>query len=185
MPQSRTARSGSPAHLRPRWASQTLALAVALALPVGLAAQDFKPEPPTARALAIKSQIAADLNAKPKRTKRQKTALWLMGIGSAVALAGYLEDSESRCRPGLEHSYLGYDCYADTPRELHYRGGNDDVVYGGVGLAILGLVIGMTGRKADDPEAFSMSFGPVAGEPGLGRPNGLAVSVSFRVGGRR
>jgi hypothetical protein len=66
---------------------------------------------------------------------------------------------------------------------LHYRGGNDDLIYGGTGLAVLGLVIGLTGRKADDPQAFRLSFGPVAG--GLGRPGGLSVSATYRIKSRR
>ncbi|MDE2921468.1 MAG: hypothetical protein OYL92_06600 [Acidobacteriota bacterium] len=149
-------------------------------------AQQFAAESvPLNPRLVVESRVTADLNAAAKRTKRQKTGLRLMGIGSAAALAGYLEDSESRCKPGLEHSYLGYDCYADTAKELHYRGGNDDVIYGGAALAVLGLVIGSTGRKDGDAQAFSLSFRPVAGAPGLGRSGGIAVSARFRIGGRR
>lgn len=51
-------------------------------------------------------------------------------------------------------------------------------------LAILGSVIGVTGRQKDDPQAFSRSFGPVASEPGLGPPSSLAVNLSFKVGRR-
>ena len=46
-----------------------------------------------------------------KRTGRQKAGLWLLLLGTGGMVVGYLEDSESRCQPGLEHSYLGYDCH--------------------------------------------------------------------------
>lgn len=180
MPQT-AARSGRPL-LSSRLLPTALSVAVLAAAPASLAAQ-AESEPSHRDIAAFQLRVADALNAKPKRTKRQKTALWLMGIGSAAALAGYLEDSESRCRPGLEHSYLGYDCYADTPRQLHYRGGNDDVIYGGAGLAILGLVIGLTGRKADDSTPFRLSLGPAGGIGG--RPSGLAVNATYRIGGRR
>ena len=101
----------------------------------------------------------------------QERSMGRTWAGLALVTAGALIPFNwgEKCKPGLERSYLGYDCYADTEKDVtaQYAGG----ARLGSGLALIGVGTLLMTVWSDVPVMRNMTIVPTRG--------GVQVGASF------
>ena len=65
------------------------------------------------------------------------------GLGATLGAFNWSQ----KCKPGHEVSYLGYDCYADTAKNVHAKLARPAMLGVGVALMIVGPVMIVKGNK--------------------------------------
>ena len=66
----------------------------------------------------------------------------ITGIASMFASLNYSYE----CPKGLEHSDLGYECYADYDKKLHTELARPTMLYAGIGGLVGGVIIAKIGK---------------------------------------
>ena len=66
----------------------------------------------------------------------------------------------NECEKGLETSYLGYDCYADTDKRVNAKLARPMLLYSGVGAITGGIAMAIIGRKLKMKNQLTLDFSP-------------------------
>lgn len=93
------------------------------------------------------------LSAKQVEAQENETRTlgWVaLATGTGLSLAAW--DWRYDCKKGLEESYLGYECYADTDKVFHTKFERPKLLYAGIATGTLGLYL--LYRTAQNPNAY-------------------------------
>ena len=88
----------------------------------------------------------------------QVTGLISVLGGTGLVLGSF--NWSNKCQKGLETSYLGYDCYADTEKRVSAKLGQPVMLYSGIGAITGGIVMAIMGRKLKMKNQLTLKFSP-------------------------